>query len=192
MLDPKQQTTVPTEAELANAIANQLEDDLLHANMKPIAGGAGGGSIPTRPAYPSANDMSTKWQEGVKNGAQHWVDGIQSPRADFRQAAINNNAGWKAGVQAAVAQDKFVKAMNNVDPNEALSIAVAVGANGYMNGALARTAKHLRIMGKVAPLMAAAVTTVRNLPAVSDTDREARAIAMIRAARAVGKTLAGV
>jgi hypothetical protein len=56
---------------------------------------------------------------------------------------------------------------------------------------LARGAKHERVMGRVAPLMASAVSAVRNMPSVTDADREARAVAMIRAGRDVGRKLKG-
>ncbi len=90
-----------------------------------------------------------------------------------------------------IAEDRFLKGVQASDPNEAIATAVAVGASGYTQGALARGAKHERIMGKVAPLMASAVGAVRAMPAVTDADREARAIAMIRGGREVGRKLKG-
>ena len=55
-----------------------------------------------------------------------------------------------------------------------------------MAGVTGRQQKIQRIMNDVAPMMAAAVSQVRNLPANTDAEREARAVAMIRAARGVG------
>jgi hypothetical protein len=144
-----------------------------------------------RPAYPDAGTLSRKWKEGVQNAGEHWVDGIQNPRADFKAEAIKANPAYKAGVQKAIAEDAWVKGMQNTDPNEAIATAVAVGASGYVAGALARGAKHERVMARVVPLMTAAVNTVRSMPAVTDADRENRAVAMIREGRKVGQKLAG-
>jgi hypothetical protein len=46
-------------------------------------------------------------------------------------------------------------------------------------------------MARVVPLMTAAVNAVRAMPAVTDADRENRAVAMIREGRKVGQKLAG-
>lgn len=144
-----------------------------------------------RPAYPDAGTLSRRWKEGVQQAGDKWVEGIQNPRADAKQEAIKANATYKAQMQKAIAEDAWVKGVQASDPNEAIATAVAVGASGYTSGALARGAKHERVMGKVVPLMQAAVTAVRAMPSVTDADREARAVAMIRAGRDVGKKLVG-
>ncbi len=144
-----------------------------------------------RPAYPDAGTLSRRWKEGVQQAGEKWVEGIQNPRADAKQEAIKANATYKASMAKSIAEDRFLKGVQASDPNEAIATAVAVGASGYTQGALARGAKHERIMGKVAPLMASAVGAVRAMPAVTDADREARAIAMIRGGREVGRKLKG-
>lgn len=176
---------------MLEAIADNLEVAEFTKDHPVIAGGAGGGSLQIRPSYPTAADISTRWKEGVSNGAQHWVEGIAKPRSNFKTAALKNKDAWKAGMTKAIAEDAYAKGMNNVDEDEALKIAQTVGAQGYSAGALARGDKHLRIMGKVAPLMTAAVDAVRAKPAVTDADRESRMLEMVRAARAVGKVLRG-
>jgi hypothetical protein len=144
-----------------------------------------------RPAYPDAGTLSRRWKEGVQQAGDKWVEGIQNPRADAKAEAIKANATYKAQVQKSIAEDRWVKGIQASDPNEALATAIAVGASGYAQGALARAAKHERVMARVAPLMATAVSAVRNMPAVTDADREARAIAMIRGGRDVGRKLKG-
>ncbi len=144
-----------------------------------------------RPAYPDAATMSRRWKEGVSQAGERWVEGIQNPREDPKAAAIKANATYKAGVTKSLAEDAWLKGVQNIDQSEALATAVAVGAAGYSSGALARAPKHERVMGRVVPLMTAAVTAVRALPAVTDADRENRAVQMIRGARNVGKKLKG-
>lgn len=144
-----------------------------------------------RPAYPDAATMSRRWKEGVSQAGERWVEGIQNPRQDFKAAALKANPAYKAGIQKALTEDSWAKGMAAVDPQEAIATAVQVGASGYAQGALARAPKHERVMGRVAPLMSQAVTTVRAMPANTDAEREARAIAMIRGGRDVGKRLKG-
>ncbi len=144
-----------------------------------------------RPAYPDAGTLSRRWKEGVQQAGDKWVEGIQNPRADAKQEAIKANATYKASMAKSIAEDRFLRGVQASDPNEAIATAVAVGASGYTAGALARSAKHERVMNKVAPLMAAAVSAVRAMPAVTDADREARAVAMIRNGREVGRKLRG-
>jgi len=144
-----------------------------------------------RPAYPDAGTLSRRWKEGVQQAGDKWVEGIQNPRADAKAEAIKANATYKAQIAKSIAEDRWVKGVQASDPNEAIATALAVGASGYTAGALARGAKHERVMSRVAPLMASAVSAVRNMPSVTDADREARAVAMIRGGRDVGRKLKG-
>ncbi len=180
-----------TEAELLGEIANTLAAFKSNPNHPALIGKPEGNPVQIRPAFPSASEMTSRWVQGIDASGDNYVRGVQAPRANFKVAALANKDAWKQGVNKAVAEDAFAKGMSNVNEDEAIATAVAIGSGGWAAGAKARQSKHTRIMGKVAPLMAAAVDTVRRKPAVTDADREARAVEMIRAARAVGKALRG-
>lgn len=124
------------------------------------------------------------WLDGVNGvGGQRWVAGIQNPRAEFKSAALRNNEGWKAGVQKAVAEDKFKKGMEGVDVEAAIETAVKIGASGYQAGAAARADKFQKNTDAIAAKMGAVVQGVRGMPAKTDADREARMLAMVRGAK---------
>ena len=180
-----------SETELLGEITGLLREFTANPNHPALMGKPEGNPVQIRPAFPSASEMTARWTAGIDAAGDNYVRGVQAPRANFKTAALANKDAWKAGINKAVAEDAFAKGMQNVNEDEAIAIAVAVGSQGWANGAKARTGKHTRIMGKVAPLMAAAVETVRRKPAVTDADREARAVEMIRAGRAVGKALRG-
>lgn len=144
-----------------------------------------------RPAYPDANTINTSWQRGVQQNSDKWLDGMENPRKDPKAAALASKESWKNGVTKAIQEDAFSKGIQGYDQNEAIETARKVGAAGYQAGALARAPKHARVMAKVAPAMASAVTKVRAMPNATDADRENRAVAMIREARNVGKSVKG-
>jgi hypothetical protein len=144
-----------------------------------------------RPAYPDAGTISSNWQRGVQQNADKWLEGMENPRKDPKAAALAAKDSWKNGVTKAVQEDAYTKGIQASDPNEAIATARLVGTQGYAAGAMARKDKHARVMQRIAPLMATAVSGVRGLPNATDADRENRAVAMIRAARNVGKAAKG-
>lgn len=145
--------------------------------------------MPTlRPAYPTAQDLNTRWQQGIDRNQDHYNAGVQNPRANFKDAMIAKAGAWKAGIQAALTGDHYAKAAQAIDADAAIATAVAVGGAGWAQGAKLRAQKHLKAMSVVAPKLAAAVQTVRAMPANTPQDRDARALKMIQLARGAGKT----
>lgn len=182
---------VPSEAELLDLMAEQIELNIFNEKNPKIGGAASDGGINTRSPFPDPATMADRWTKGVSDNAQKWVDGIQNPRKNFKTEALKAKDAWKNGIQKAIAEDGFAKGMAGVDVAQAIATAVAVGAAGYANGAMARKPKFTAAMNKWVPAASAAVQTVRNMPANTDGDREARAVAMMRAFKVGAKTLKG-
>lgn len=182
---------VPTTTELAEGIAARLVDYAANPNHPDLIGRPDGNPVQIRPAFPDAATFTKRLTDGVAANAARYAEGVRAPRANFLERAKASNQAWKNGVQAAVAGDRFVAGLNKVNPDEAIETAATLGAATYVQGVQGRTAKIQRIMTEVAPMMAAAVAQVRSLPANTDADREARAVGMIRAARAVGLSRRG-
>ncbi len=180
-----------SEAELLGEINANLAAFKANPKHPALIGKPEGNPVQIRPAYPSADEMTRRWTAGIDASGDNYVRGVQAPKANFKTAALANKEAWKTGVTKAAAEDRFAKGMQNVNEDEAIATAVAIGSAGWAAGAKARAPKHTRVMGKVSTLMAAAVAAVRSKPAVTDADREARAVEMIRAARGVGKALRG-
>jgi hypothetical protein len=88
-------------------------------------------------------------------------------------------------VQEAITNDRYGKGMAAVNEDLAIETAATLGAQSLAQGVTSRQAKIQEKAAKFAPAMAAAVATVRQMPANTPAEREARAVAMIRAARAV-------
>ena len=177
---------VPSLAELAEGIAGRLADYAANPQHPDLIGKPEGNPVQIRPAFPDPQTFTKRLIEGASAATQRYAEGVRAPRAHFLDRAKASNAGWKNGVQAAVAGDRYLAGLNKVNPDEAIETAATLGAQSYVAGITGRQAKITRVMTEVAPQMAAAVSLVRNLPSNTDAEREARAVAMIRAARAVG------
>ncbi|MGH7375867.1 MAG: hypothetical protein ACREKK_00425 [Candidatus Methylomirabilales bacterium] len=128
-----------------------------------------------------------EWVRGVQaTGASRWEAGIQRPRANFKTAALANNDGWKAGVQAAVAGDKFARGMSAVNEDEAIQTALAVGGGGYASGAALRQGKFQSRVDAIKPRMAAVTEATRRMPARTLQERVARMVNQVQGAAAAG------
>jgi len=184
-------THVPSLAELGEQIAGKMLEYADNPNHPDLVGKPEGNPVQIRPAFPDAATFTKRLVEGVSASAGRYAEGVRAPRKHFLDEAKKANQSWKNGVTAAVTGDRFLAGLNKVNPDEAIETAATLGAQSYVPGVTGRANKIQRIMTEVAPAMAAAVATVRNLPANTDQDRETRAVSMIRAARAVGLSRRG-
>ena len=185
-MPPAPGVVAPSLAEMAEAIAGKMAAYHENPDHPDLIGKPEGNPVQIRPAFPDAATFTKRLTDGVQANAGRYAEGVRAPRRNFLEAAKAANGAWKTGVQAAVAGDRFLGGLNKVNADEAIETAATLGAATYVQGVTGRAPKIQRIMTEVAPMMAAAVSTARALPADTDAQREARAIAMIRGARAVG------
>ena len=176
----------PSMAELGEQIALKLLEYDKNPQHGDLIGRPDGNPVQIRPAFPDAATFTDRLIAGVQGAGDAYARGVRAPRANFLDRAKAANQAWKNGVTAAVTGDRFAAGLNKVNPDEAIETAATLGAQSYAAGVTGRKAKIQRIMTEVAPMMAAAVAAARALPADNDAQREARAVAMIRGARAVG------
>jgi len=185
-MPPAPGVVAPSLAEMAERIAGKMAEYATNDQHPDLIGKPEGNPVQIRPAFPDAATFTKRLTDGVSANAGRYAEGVRAPRRNFLEAAKAANGAWKTGVQAAVAGDRFLGGLNKVNADEAIETAATLGAATYVQGVTGRAPKIQRIMTEVAPMMAAAVSTARALPADTDAQREARAIAMIRGARAVG------
>jgi hypothetical protein len=176
---------LPTEAELAARIGARLDAYAKDPNHPDLIGKPDGNPVQIRPAFPAADEWTKRHAEGVVNNVGRYVEGVRRPRANFKTQAIARKAAWTGGVQEAITNDRYGKGMAAVNEDLAIETAATLGAQSLAQGVTSRQAKIQEKAAKFAPAMAAAVATVRQMPANTPAEREARAVAMIRAARAV-------
>lgn len=138
--------------------------------------------MPTlRPAWKPDKD---KWLKGVEAvGVDRYREGVQNPRANFKDAALANKEGWKKGVQEAITNGTYEKGLAKVNVDEAIQTAATLGADSLAAGARARQDKFQRNVDAIAGKMSAVTEAVRKMPATTAQEREARMIAQVRGAR---------
>ncbi len=185
-MPPAAGVVAPSQLDLLESIARRMEEYRRNPDHPDLIGHPEGNPVQIRPAFPDAATFTTRLIEGVSQKAAHYAEGVRAPRANFLDRAKASTQAWATGVQAAVAGGRYAAGLNKVNADEAIETAATHGAAVYVSGVRDREAKIRRVMSEVAPAMAAAVATVRGLAKNTDADREARAVAMIRAARAVG------
>lgn len=58
------------------------------------------------------DQIGAKWATVTPQRSGDYEQGVQNPKTDWKNATIASNANYKAGIQAAVAEDRFGKAVN--------------------------------------------------------------------------------
>jgi hypothetical protein len=141
--------------------------DAVH--LQPIADG-----VRKRNPGPDAAMMTQRYLEGVGNAASRYVQGMQNPRRNPKEAALRAKGKWANRTQEAIQRDAYAQGIQRYDVAEAVAIATGDGGMAYTQGAQKRADKVGRAMSRLAPLMAGVSTTIQNMPQDSDAQREAR------------------
>lgn len=68
--------------------------------------------------------IASKWATVTPQRSPDYQSGVEDPKADWQAATVAANGAWKAGIQAAVQKDSFVKGVGRV------------GSAGWQEGAL--------------------------------------------------------
>lgn len=140
---------------------------------------------------PDAAKMTEKYGRKVAAAAQDYVTGVQNPKASFKQSAIAANGKYKNRVQEAISQDRFAKAMAQVDEAEAIQMAISDGGSAYTAGAAKRLPKVARVNARLAPMLGAVSTAIRQMPQDTDEQRAQRLLAARKGMIEVGKRMKG-
>jgi len=59
------------------------------------------------PAVRSMSDISKKWADVTPQRAPQYEQGVRNPKKDWGSSTAAANDSWKAGIQDAVAKDRF-------------------------------------------------------------------------------------
>jgi hypothetical protein len=138
---------------------------------------------------PTIEKWLKRYTDRTGVAGQDWVDGMQSPSADPKSAALAAKGKWKTSMEAALRDDSYAKGISGYDLDEAIQTAIAVGASGYTSGIAARTGKIRRKIERLQPLVAALKRTLDALPQDTEAQRESKMIAAVKGMREIGKRL---
>lgn len=140
---------------------------------------------------PDASRWAKNQLEGSAAAGQKWVDGIQRPSGNFKERAIAAAGKHKTRTTEALNEDRYRKGMAKVSEDEAIATAVAVGASGYTNGVAARSAKIMRVVTELQPMVATLKRALDAMPQENDAQREAKMLAAKRGMQEIGKRRRG-
>lgn len=82
----------------------------------------------------TASSSSTKWAQRAANAGQAYLTGAQDTTKDQATAAIAAKANWKAGIDAAVANDSFAKGLGRSGKAGWLAGVQQKGSANYATG----------------------------------------------------------
>ena len=140
---------------------------------------------------PDASTMLERYQSGVQGAAGRWVQGMQNPRRDPKQAALRAAGKWGSKTQEAIQAGSYAKGIQAYDVGEAVAIATADGGQAYTAGAAKRAAKVGRVFQRLAPLLGGVSQAIQNMPQDTDAQREQRLLQARKMMINVGKQLKG-
>ena len=140
---------------------------------------------------PDASVMSERYQTGVGNAASRYVQGMQAPRRDPKQAALRAAGKYRQRTTEAIQRGAYEAGIQSYDVAEAVQTAISDGGQAYVSGAQRRAAKVQRAFTKLAPLLAGVSQAVQSMPQDTDQQREARLLQARKLMLQVGRQYKG-
>ena len=140
---------------------------------------------------PDPTVMAERYARNTQGAAQSYVEGMQRPKRDPKQAALAARGKWAGRVQEAVANDSYAKGVSKADYQEAVAIAISDGGSAYVNGTQKRLAKVARVFQELAPLLAGVQQAIQAMPQDTDAQREQRLLQARKQMIEVGKRYRG-
>lgn len=140
---------------------------------------------------PDATAMAEKYLRNTQAATQDYVRGVQNPRRDPKQAALNANGKWKERTQRAIQEDRFAKGIQSYDVQAAVAAATSDGGAAYAAGIQKRSTKVQQAFSRLAPMLGAVSQTVQQMPQDTEASREQRMVQNLRLMREVGRRYRG-
>ena len=144
------------------------------------------------PRIPEAADTAAKHAERTAAAGAAWKAGVMRPKKDPIKAAIAAEGKWEARMKEAIAAKSFAHGLEAVDEEEMIRILEGTDESVFTAGVARRGPKYERKLALMRPMQIALAEEIDRMPQDSDAQREARMIAAVRGARAIGKKLKGL
>lgn len=128
---------------------------------------------------------------GVTASRDKYLDGIQNPRKNPKEEALKKKVRWKNKIEEAVKNDSYAKGIQGYNLDEAIELAVSIGADNLIRGVEARAPKIRRVVEKLVPLFTAAKDILDRMPTDTIADTEKKQLEASRLMRGIGVKLKG-
>lgn len=86
------------------------------------------------PPVKGLSRISEKWRRQAETSQTEYEEGIRNPRADWADRTTAANANWKAGIQAAVQNDRFASGVKLAGTEKWARRAIELGPSRWAQG----------------------------------------------------------
>lgn len=101
------------------------------------------------PRTKSITESTEKWTTRVSQSSNYYLEGTRGKGAEWQAAALEASDNYAAGVQAAIATDRFSRGIQEAGPQAWEAGVAAVGPARWAAGAQAKKDKYQRKMAGV-------------------------------------------
>ena len=133
----------------------------------------------------STSEIIEKQQATAVAGVGRYAAHVLSPERDPVEAALAANSKRIANLQASIKAGTWENAMKSLPKGIVGQKAASLGADRYVAGVIGNRDKIERHWAKFGPLLASAQATINSMPQDTPEQRDAKALAMIKAMRAL-------
>ncbi len=128
---------------------------------------------------------------GVSAAKDKYLDGIQNPRKNPKEEALKKKGRYKNKIEEALKNDSYAKGIAGYNLDEAIELAVSIGADNLVRGVEARAPKIRRVVDKLVPLFTAAKDVLDRMPTDTIAETEKKQLEASRLMRGIGQKLKG-
>jgi hypothetical protein len=128
---------------------------------------------------------------GVSAAKDKYLDGVQNPRKNPKEEALKKKGRWKNKIEESIKNDSYAKGIAGYNLDEAIELAVSIGADNLVRGVEARAPKIQRVVTKLVPLFTAAKDVLDRMPTDTVAETEKKQIEASRLMREIGKKMKG-
>lgn len=142
-----------------------------------------GALLTSRLAHGTAQEVADKWATNLGNAQTSMTNGVNRVTTAPGQAAAAKRMKWIAAIQNPATQDKWARKVSAVSLQSWKDSMTNIGIPRAAQGAAAKKPKFVAAMTTLLPYIDQVTAQVRAMPDTTPTDREQRAIAMMRGMR---------
>ena len=128
---------------------------------------------------------------GVAAARDKYLDGIQNPRKNPKEEALKKKGRWKNKIEEAIKGDNYAKGIQGYNLDEAIQLAVDIGADNLVRGVEARAPKIRRVVDRLVPLFVAAKDVLDRMPTDTVAETEKKQVEASRLMRQIGVKMKG-
>jgi len=123
---------------------------------------------------PTGSQMFDRAKKGLENSGDAWQIGALNPTKHPLTAAAASGPKWKAGVEAAAQNDRFVKGIKAVSEEDMVDAIRRTPSSAVLEGFVKREAKTRKRLDKLAGITAANAAVIDGMPNTTGLERRAR------------------